>query len=92
MKYISLVFDEDLHRDEVSQFKAVHGCIGVSSYKNTVNVYFKQLDRTSLLSLARTVQSQLVHTGTEVKLENSTLDSSASTVHIYEALKCEVQT
>jgi hypothetical protein len=91
MKYISLAFNEDVHRDEIAQFKAVPGCTGVSSYKNTVNVYFRTIDRPGLRSLAVLLQRQLATTGNDVQLANATINSADSRQSIYEALREEAE-
>ena len=89
-KYISLVFNEDLHRDEIQKFKQVHGCVGVSGYRDTLNMYFKEIDRVSLISLSRALQEAFVRTGVQVILTNTTLDSNLTRHAIYEALQEEV--
>jgi hypothetical protein len=91
MKYISLEFSEDLHRHEVDSFKTVRHCTGVSAYRNTLNMYFKTIDRTTLLSLAQALHRHLSYIGTDVSLKDATFDSSVSTAFIYQTLRAEVE-
>jgi hypothetical protein len=90
-KCLSLVFNEDLHRDDVERFKTVPGCTGVSVYRNTLNVYFRKLDRLQLIALASAVHTQLAYTGADVLLKEGTLNSTAKTSSIYEALRQEAE-
>ncbi len=90
MKYISLVFDEDLHRNDVEAFKDVHDCMGVSAYRNTVNLYFKNFDRLALLSLATVLQHQLVGGGSSVQLQGHSVGGDASIREIYGSLREEL--
>jgi hypothetical protein len=86
---LSFVFGDDLQRDEIERFKAIPNCIGVSSFKNTLNVYFRSLDRKSLLYLAFLLQEEMVQHG-EIMLNNSTLSESNTAQDIYSALRSEV--
>jgi len=89
MNYISLVFDEDIDTNDLSVFKRAPGCIGVSAYKNTLNLYFKSLSRNTLFSLALVLHQHLERKCAGLLLTASTLDSSATTTSIYEALREE---
>jgi hypothetical protein len=90
-KYLTLVFNEDVQREEIEQLKNVPGCTGVATYKNTVNLYFKRLDRPVLRRLAIELQRQLVYTGADVQLQHSTINGAASRQNIYEALREEAE-
>ena len=90
MKYISLVFEEDLQRDDIERLKTVKGCLGVSAFKNTVNLYFRHIDHATIHSLTLAVQAQLVTAGTQLALTNAILDARATRANIYEAIRDEV--
>jgi hypothetical protein len=89
MKHISLVFEDDLQREDLDNLKTIRGCLGVSAYRNTVNLYFRRLDTVALTSLALVLRKHLAHTGMPVALGSATLDETASTAHIYAALRSE---
>ena len=86
---ISLIFGEDLQRDDIEQFKAIHNCIGVSGYKNTVNVYFSQLERKSLMHLALLLHRELLAVGHSIYMQNTTMNELTSAHEIYHALREE---
>lgn len=89
MKYISLVFEEDIDTKQLDDFEELPGCTGVSAYKNTLNIYFRTLTRNTLFNLALVLHKHLER-GEGVLLANSTLDSTASATSIYDALREEV--
>jgi len=90
MKNISLVFQDDVQRKDIAQLKTVRGCYGVSAYKNTVNLYFKRVERTTLLSLTLVVQQILTANATGLALTNGEFDAAASSRDLYVALREEV--
>jgi hypothetical protein len=51
MNSISLVFQDDVHRDDLDLLERIPGCLGASAYRNTVNVYFRDADRATLLAV-----------------------------------------
>jgi hypothetical protein len=89
MKNLSLVFQDDVQRHDLDALKTVRGCLGVSAYKNTVNLYFKRLDRTTLLALALATQRILAMNATGLSLTAGEFDSAASSRQIYAALREE---
>ena len=89
MKSISLVFQDDVQRDDLSVLKTIHGCLGVSAYKNTVNLYFRKIDRTTLLAIALVTQRILAMNATALSLTAGNFDSAASSRELYTALREE---
>jgi hypothetical protein len=89
MKYISLVFEDDLQPEDIDTLKTVRGCLGVSAYKNTVNLYFKRLDTVALTSLALVLRKQISATHIPVSLGSETFSEETSTAGIYTALRGE---
>ncbi len=89
MKHISLVFEDDVQREDIDALKAVRGCLGVSAFRNTVNLYFRHIDTVALASLATVVRKQITGAGVPVTLSQATLDEEASTAMIYAALRAE---
>jgi hypothetical protein len=89
MKNISLVFQDDAQQDDLAMLKTVRGCLGVSAYKNTVNLYFRRIDRTTLLSLALVTQRILAMNATGLALTAGEFDSGASSRELYAALREE---
>lgn len=89
MKYISMVFDEDIDKNQLALFENVPGCVGVSAYKNTLNMYFKMLTRNTLFQLAIVLHAYLAKEGNNLMITSTALDSSATTNNIYEALREE---
>lgn len=89
MKNISLVFQDDVQRDDITTLKTVRGCLGVSAYKNTVNLYFRRIDRTTLASLALATQRILAVNGAALSLTTGEFDSRASSRELYTALREE---
>ena len=90
MKHISLVFEDDLQREDIETLKTVRGCLGVSAYRNTVNLYFRTLDTVALASLATVLRRQITDTGIPITLAQATLDENTSTSMIYAAIRSEV--
>ena len=90
MKHISLVFEDDVQREDIDALKNVRGCLGVSAFKNTVNLYFRNLDATALASLAAILRRQITATGVPITMNQATLDESTSTSMIYAAIRSEV--
>ena len=89
MHSISLVFEDDVQRDDIETLKAVRGCMGVSAYKNTVNLYFRKADRTTIAALALAVHRVLVTAGATLATSNATFDSATASRDIYSALQAE---
>lgn len=89
MKYLSLVFEDDLHSEDIDTLKTVRGCLGVSAYKNTVNLYFKQIDTVALTSLALVLRRQLSSTHLPISLGSETFSEEMPMASIYAALREE---
>lgn len=89
MKNISLVFQDDVQRDDIEALKTVRGCLGVSAYKNTVNLYFRRIDRATLASLALATQRILAMNATALSLLAGEFSSESSSREIYAALREE---
>ena len=75
--------------DDIDALKTVRGCLGVSAYRNTVNLYFRSLDTVALASLATVLRKQITTTGIPITLAQATLDGASSTANIYTALRAE---
>jgi hypothetical protein len=67
----------------------VPGCLGVSAYKNTLNLYFRRIDHSTLYTLAIALHDQLVLTGTAVLLSGTSIGGQTSTTELYGALRAE---
>lgn len=89
MRYISVSFHEDLHRDDTERFKHIAGCLGVSSYRNTLNLYFKTITRQTLFHLALALQQHVNEQGSGVLLAGQEFTLGAQTQAIYGALREE---
>jgi hypothetical protein len=89
MKNISLVFQDDVQRNDLETLKTVKGCLGVSAYKNTVNLYFRRIDRVTLVSLALVAQRILAMNATALSLTAGEFSSESSSRELYAALREE---
>lgn len=88
-QYLSFVFAEDIDTADLDVFRRVHGCIGVSNYKNTLNLYFRTISRNTLFNLSLALHQHLAR-GYDLVLNTVTVDETVSAANIYEALREEV--
>lgn len=89
MKNISLVFQDDVQRNDIATLKSVRGCVGISAYKNTVNLYFRRIDRVTLVALAFAAQRILAMNATALSLTAGEFSSESSSRELYVALREE---